>query len=427
MVVGEVDVRTGTRNINELSGLRRTMPLAFAVAVVSGLSMAGVPPVLGFPAKEAAIEGVLGLDGTERLVVAGLIIAGSVLTAAYTVRLLIGMFGGGAPDRQASALRPAMAVPSVVLGVASLVGFLALGWVGDVVRAGAIVVAPRAEVYSLLRWPGLTEAFVASVLIVTVGAVAGIAAAQRVAVHGPAARGAKVADDTIDGIGRTARRIARRVQHGSLPLYLATMVVVVSATAVPFVGDIDTGALTWWDNRAQAALAVLIVVAALAATSVRSRLGAALVLGSVGFAVAGLFLVVGAPDLVLTQLLVETVIVLGFVLGLGRLASEFPKASRIWRTGRMAVSALVGTALAVALAGAASSPTGEPPIGELAETAVGVGGGNNVVNVILTDTRALDTLAEVIVLLTVAVGILTLASRRAPLRPTAPEGTEAAS
>jgi multicomponent Na+:H+ antiporter subunit A len=157
----------------------------------------------------------------------------------------------------------------------------------------------------------------------------------------------------------------------------------------------------------------MIVAAAVSATVVSSRLGAALVLGAVGFSVAGLFVAHGAPDLVLTQLLVETVIVVGFVLGLGRLATKFPKATRLWLTGRIAISLLIGAAVAVALAGAASSPSGEPPIVELAESAVDEGGGNNVVNVILTDTRALDTLGEVIVLLTVAVGILTLTRRRA--------------
>jgi multicomponent Na+:H+ antiporter subunit A len=197
-----------------------------------------------------------------------------------------------------------------------------------------------------------------------------------------------------------------------------------------FVGEIDLDALYGWDNRAEAVLAVLIVVAAAAATAVNSRLGAALVLGSVGFAVAGLFVALGAPDLVLTQLLVETVIVVGFVLGLGRLGTRFPRSSRPWLVGRITVSLLIGAAIAVALAGAASAPAGEPPVLELAEQSVSEGGGNNIVNVILTDIRALDTLGEVIVLLTVAVGILTLTRRRSVAvrsdpDPTTPEPTPA--
>jgi multicomponent Na+:H+ antiporter subunit A len=414
MVVGEVDVRAGTRNINELSGLRRAMPLTFVVALVSGLSMAGVPPLLGFPAKEAAIEAVLGLAGTERLLVGGLVVGGAVLTVAYTTRLLIGMFGGSEPmpDRTVAPLRPAMSVPEVVLAIGSIAGFVALGWVTGVVRSATVIVAPKASVYSLLRWPGLTDAFVVSMIVVVVGLVVGVVLARRTVLAGPVARGAAIVDGLIDGVGRGARRVAAHVQHGSLPLYLATTVVMVALAASAFVVEIDIDALYWWDNRAEAVLVVMIVAAAIAATTVGSRLGAALVLGAVGFSVAGLFVALGAPDLVLTQLLVETVIVVGFVLGLGRLATKFPRATRLWLTGRIVVSVLIGTAIAVALAGAAASPSGDPPVLDLADSAVVEGGGNNVVNVILTDTRALDTLGEVVVLLTVAVGILTLTRTR---------------
>ena len=414
MVVGDVDVRAGTRNINELSGLRRSMPITFVVAVISGASMAGIPPLLGFPTKEAAVEAALGLSGTEFLLVGGLIIGGSVLTVAYTTRLLIGMFGASEPmpDRQIAPRRLAMSGPEVVLATASVLGFVALGWVTGVVRDAVITVEPEAEVYSLLRWPGLTDAFITSVIIVALGLLVGALLARRHVVSGPVARGAANVDWTIDGVGRLARQIAGRVQHGSLPLYLATTVLVLCAAAVPFVGQIDTDTLYWWDNRAEAVLVLMIVAAAVSATQVSSRLGAALVLGGVGFSVAGLFVAYGAPDLVLTQLLVETVVVVGFVVGLGRLATKFPTPTRLWTAGRLVIAGAMGTAVAVALAGSAGNPVGEAPVRELAVTAQDDGGGKNVVNVILTDTRALDTLGEVIVLMVVAVGILTLGAKR---------------
>ncbi len=422
MVVGEVDVRVGTRNINELSGLRRSMPVAFAVAVISAASMAGVPPLLGFPAKEAAVEAALGLSGAEFFVVGGLIIGGSVLTVAYTTRLLIGMFGASAPmpDRDVVARIPAMSVPEVVLAAGSVLGFVALGWVTDVVRSAAVTVAPGAEVYSLLRWPGLTDAFVTSAVIVASGLVVGALLARRRILTGPVARGAANVDWTIDAVGRGARQIAGRVQHGSLPLYLATTVVVVCAATVPFIGEIDPDTLYWWDNRAEAVLVLMIVAAAVAASVVSSRLGAALVLGAVGFSVAGLFVAYGAPDLVLTQLLVETVVVIGFVVGLGRLATKFPTPTTLWTAGRLVVAVAMGSAVALALAGSAGNPVADAPVRELAESAQRDGGGKNVVNVILTDTRALDTFGEIIVLMVVAVGILTLGAKRSRSRPAVP-------
>jgi len=315
-------------------------------------------------------------------------------------------------DRDVAARRTAMSAPEVILAVASVAGFVALGWVTGIVRPAVVTVAPKAEVYSLLRWPGLTDAFLTSVAVVAVGLVVGALLARRHVVSGPVARGAANVDWIIDGVGRLARQVAGRVQHGSLPLYLATTVLVVCAAAVPFVGQIDGDALYWWDNRAEAVLVLMIVAAAISATQVSSRLGAALVLGAVGFSVAGLFVAHGAPDLVLTQLLVETVIVVGFVVGLGRLATTFPAATRLWTAGRLVIAVAMGTAVAVALAGSAGNTVGEAPVRELARTAQDDGGGKNVVNVILTDTRALDTVGEVIVLMVVAVGILTLSTKR---------------
>jgi len=420
MVVGEVDVRAGTRNINDLSGLRRAMPITFVVAVISGASMAGIPPLLGFPTKEAAIEAVLGLSGAEFWIVGGLVIGGSVLTVAYTTRLLIGMFASNEPmpDREIAPRRPAMSAPEVVLAAASVLGFVALGWVTGVVRPAVVTVSPKAEVYSLLRWPGLTDAFITSFVVVAFGLLIGALLARRHVESGPVARGAANVDWTIDGVALLARQVAGRVQHGSLPLYLATTVLVVCVAAVPFVGEIDPDTLYWWDNPAEAVLVVMIVAAAISATRVSSRLGAALVLGGVGFSVAGLFVAYGAPDLVLTQLLVETVIVVGFVVGLGRLATKFPTPTRLWLAGRVVIAGAMGTAVAVALAGSAGNPVGDAPVRQLAETAQRDGGGDNVVNVILTDTRALDTFGEVIVLMVVAVGILTLSTKRGRTRPT---------
>jgi multicomponent Na+:H+ antiporter subunit A len=331
------------------------------------------------------------------------------------------MFGGTEPmaEREVALRVVAMSVPEVALAAASVLGFVALGWVTGVVRPAVVTVAPDAEVYSLLRWPGLTDAFIASTVIVAAGLVVGSLLERRSTVSGPIARGAANADWAIDAVGRLARQVAGRVQHGSLPLYLATTVLVVCVATVPFIGQIDPDTLYWWDNRAEAVLVLMIVAVAVSATVVSSRLGAALVLGAVGFSVAGLFLARGAPDLVLTQLLVETVIVIGFVVGLGRLAVLFPAPTRLWTAGRIVVAGAMGTAVAVSLAASAANPVGEAPIRELAETAQTEGGGKNVVNVILTDTRALDTFGEIIVLMVVAVGILTLRTRRGRTRSNA--------
>ncbi len=413
MVVGEVDVRTGTRDIGELSGLWRTMPLAFGVAVVSAASMAGIPPLLGFPAKEAAIEAVLGLTGAEAWLVGGGVVLGSILTVAYTARFVLGVFGPGPEPTPVHPPRPAMTAPSALLAMLSLAGFVAIGAVNPIVGPASVRIDPQAEVYDLLRWPGVTTAFLVSLAVVGSGLAAGLAA-HRLGSGAPDPIGARSVDALIDGVVVGARRLTGRVQHGSLPVYMATMGATVAVVAAPFAWSIDGADIYRWDSPAQAVLAGLMLAAAAVAAVLTTRLGAALGLGAVGIGVAGLFVIQGAPDLALTQLLVETVVVVGFVIGLGHLTRRFPAVGQQWQAVRLVVAAAAAIGVAVALAGSGSSPVGQPPLEALTTQAVEDGGGNNIVNVILTDTRGLDTLGEIVVLVVVAIGVLALAASARP-------------
>ncbi len=408
MVVGEIDVRTGTRRIDELNGLARSMPLALAVAVASGASMAGVPPLLGFSAKEAAIEAAIKLDGSEAWLIGGVIVVGSTLTAAYTLRLLLGLFGSGSgPATEVAPARPLMAVPSAVLGALSVLGYLVIEVPDALAGRAAVRLDPEASVYHLHRWPGLTTAFAISAGIIAVGTALGLyLAGPRAATPAPA--GAIAVDQLIDGLVRGARRITGRFQHGSLPVYVATMGATAILATLPFLWAIEPDALYLWDSPVQGVLALMVVAAAAITIVLRTRLAAALGLGAVGIGVSGLFVVQGAPDLVLTQLLVETVIVVGFVVGLGHLTRRFPRVGIQWRLVRVVVAGLMACGVVAGLASAASSPSGEAPIEALATESAETGGGNNIVNVILTDMRGLDTLGEVVVLAVAAIGILAL-------------------
>jgi multicomponent Na+:H+ antiporter subunit A len=411
LVVGEIEVRTGTRDIGELGGLVRSMPITFAVALAAGLSMVGAPPLLGFAAKEAAIEAVLNLSGAERVVAVAAVVGGSALTVAYTARFLITVFGRG-PATAVAPRRIALTLPAVVLAGAGVIGYLAIDTVNQIVRPAAIELNAKAEVYSLVQWPGIKTPFVVSVAILAAGLLLGAAIARREASPTPSPVGADIADAVIDGILNWAPRITARIQHGSLPVYLATVGAAASVAAVPFATDLSTDQLVWWDSPLQGALAVAIIASAVAGAFVGSRLGAALTLGAVGIGVSGLFVVHGAPDLALTQLLVETVVVVGFVIGLGHLARGFPPVKNTWRVVRLVVAGAGGLAVTAGLVAAGADPVGRAPIEELTIGSVDEGGGKNVVNVILTDIRALDTLGEVVVLATVAIGILALAKTR---------------
>ncbi len=413
LIVGEIDVRAGTRNIDELGGLARSMPIACTVAVLAGLSMAGAPPLLGFVAKEAAIKAALALEGPEAWIVGFGVIAGSVLTVAYTARFLVTVFGPG-PETAIAPRRHALSVPAAVLGLAGLVGYAALGPLNGVLGPAAARLAGAAEVSDLHRWPGLTLDLGISAIVLALGASLGLVLSRRLG-RVPVEYGARWADASIEATMTFGRATSARLQHGSLPVYLVTMAGTAALAALPFLGYVSFDHVVAWDTPLQAVLAVAIIGAAVALSFVGTRLAAGLALGAAGIAVAAVFVVHGAADLALTQLLVEAAIVVGFVLAFGHLSRSFPRVGLRWRAVRMTVAGLGGAAVVVGLAAASRSPVAEPPLSEMAAASVDEGGGSNIVNVILTDIRALDTLGEVLVLATVALGVLALA--RASDRP----------
>ncbi len=422
LVVGEIDIRTGTRNLDELAGLHRSMPVAFVVAVLAGVSMAGIPPLLGFAAKEAAVEAVLKLSGIEQVVAFIGIVGGSVLTVAYTFRMLAGLSRSPEDGRTITALafRPAMAIPSIIVAGLGLVGFVLLGTINGIVTPAATELNAGSAVYELLRWPGATTALMVSAAVVLVGSTIGAAIhrSETATVLGePEPVAARVSDASIDGVLRLSRRVTARVQHGSLPVYLLTMSATVVIAAAAFLPAVSVTHLEWAETPVQLVLGLAIAAAAAAGVQVRTRLGAALTLGAVGVAMSGLFILQGAPDLALTQLLVETIVVVGFVTGLGHLARTFPPVTQGWLSVRLGVAVMCGLGVVGALAASSAQPSGSFPAADLLRESVETGGGNNIVNVILTDMRALDTLGEVVVLAVVAVGVIALArTSRSPGR-----------
>jgi multicomponent Na+:H+ antiporter subunit A len=211
----------------------------------------------------------------------------------------------------------------------------------------------------------------------------------------------------VRGLIRTANTVTGIVQNGSLPVYLA--VIVVSVLAVPTA----TWLFTWdssisvplWNRPAELALAVIAAAGAVAATRVQRRMAAALMIGVVGYAIAGIFVIFSAPDLALTQLLIETLTVALFALVLAKLPRRFGAEPRsLSRRARIAVALFAGSVITFA----ALTTSTVTPDRSIADDYVALSpeaGGRNVVNVVLTNFRALDTLGEITVLVAAGVGI----------------------
>ncbi|WP_052849927.1 Na+/H+ antiporter subunit A [Streptomyces avicenniae] len=419
MVTGLIDRTTGTRDLRRLSGLGRRMPVVCGVAVLAAASMAGLPPFIGYVGEDAAFDGYLNdhLPGGAWALLWFTVASG--LTVALAARFVWGAFARkpGVPDAGPTPtpygmLWPA-AVPAalgVLLGVwPSLTGRLTEPW-ADMFHDTA---AGHAS-YHLGIWHGIGFTLLLALLTFAMGAVLHAWRAQVIATQRRLPRppdGQLVYRRTVRGTVALAVRVTRVTQVGSLPAYLAVVmatVVLLSAGAL-LVGASPVGSVPLWQSIAEVPPALVVLACALAVALTRQRLAAVLLTGAVGYGVAVLFVVRGAPDLALTQFLVETLTLVVTALMLRRLPARFtperqPLGAR-WTRGVIAVAAgAVVTALAL-VATHARAPSSRRPdyTGRVHET-----GAENAVNAIIVDFRALDTIGEISVLMITTVGVLSL-------------------
>ena len=423
MFAGIVDHQAHTRDIRRLDGLGQRMPATAIAAVVAAASMAGIPPLLGFVTKESALEALVH-EPQWWFVTAGVVL-GSALTVAYGLRFLWGAFATKPHQAGAHQAGPAieappawfLAPPAVLVAMTVVVG-IAPGLADSLVGNAAAAVDSDASGFHLALWHGFGTPLLLSIIAV----VAGVGLWRRplsrlrtVTSRAPDASGLYVA--TVTGLNRLADRVTGVMQSGSLPVYLG-VILTVAVTAPGIVLARHWTAPTdvvFAASPIQVVTAGVVIAAAIGTIIATRRLGAVLFLGGVGYGVAVLFVIQGAPDLALTQLLVETLALALFILVLRRLPGRFEVVqSRIRRFARIGIATGVGLMAGAFALWAASAPDGPSVADEYLARALPEGGGRNVTNVILTDFRAFDTLGEITVLAVVAMGAMALILARRP-------------
>ncbi|AZR01476.1 Na+/H+ antiporter subunit A [Trueperella pyogenes] len=414
LAVGKVDWATGTRDLRKLSGVGRQMPYVMVAATLAGMSMAGVPGFAGFVAKEAALHALIGGGTLDTLTWVGIAI-GSIFTVAYTLRFLWGAFWSkpGVETTEVKRRSWLMVVPILILGVAGVLFGLA-GHLLDAVFQPYVRTLPG-EAGHLASWPGLGWPFVVTLLIL--GGGAGLFAARGFLESALRGREFPLAADQvyfriISSLDDLSGRATALTQRGSLPAYLSTIFAFTAlavAAAITFGDWSQQVSLRPYDSAAQALVGVVTVLAALLGARARHRLKAVLLLGVSGYGVALLYELYGAPDLALTQVLVETMTLVVFILVLRRLPQYFSnrplRVSRWWRAG---VAVLFGAMTATLGVFAAGARIHSPISADFHDEAYTYGYGKNIVNVTLVDIRAWDTFGEIAVVVACAVGISSL-------------------
>ena len=446
LVVGTVDHETGTRDWRRLGGLARVMPFTALFAFIASLSLAGLPPVLGFIAKEQFLEAETHLEAGFALTLLGplLGVVAAIFGMAYSILLVRHVFFG---PRQETSKHPhegpiGMLVGPGLLAMLSIV----LAWppLLDVVdkllygAASASLGQPLGDVH-LAFWHGINLPLILSTVAIAAGVVLywqrqRFWALQRLVPESVTLN--RVYDGALVGLNRLAVGVTRTVQTGTLRHYL---LMILGTLGVLVLWALLTGdSLNWllyFDLSQVAAYeiaaAILMIVAAVAVIFMPSRLGAIAALGTVGFLMSFFFVIYSGPDLALTQLLVETLTVIILLLVFYFLPDFFEDRSPLpnrWRdVGIAAGVGVLVTTLVILVVPINLSPTIST---FYVENSLAKAYGANIVNVILVDFRGLDTLGEITVLTIAALGItgmlklsLQSASRRRPARDD--DGSEA--
>ncbi|MBO8156005.1 MAG: Na+/H+ antiporter subunit A [Bacillaceae bacterium] len=434
MVAGIVDHETGTRDIRKLGGLMALMPVSTTLAIFGTFSMAGVPlPFLnGFYSKEMFFDssldiGGFGLPFLDALAAAipYLAVLGSIFTFVYSMYFFFGTFRGRLninelPKKPHEAPWGMLASPVLLIG-----GVILIGLFPNVVNEPLLAQTAKAIYGDAIHkhiafWHGLNTPFYMSMAVVGAGALLAFTRHKWSRVYDlfPEKWSLnRVYDQTVEGIYQFSESVTRGYMNGSLRRYVRLILLAMIAVSFTFLWVTDGFSISNADvspiSLTEVMVAVTMAAAAFGTIYTSNRIAAILILGVVGYGLSILFVIYRAPDLALTQLIVETVTVALFLLAFYHL----PELRKIddhkqERGINVIIAGLFGLLMTAVGISAHSSKWFEPISSYFVETSYTLGGGKNIVNVILVDMRGLDTLFEITVLGIAALAIYGLIKNR---------------
>ncbi|GAB5447954.1 MAG: putative monovalent cation/H+ antiporter subunit A [Gymnodinialimonas sp.] len=421
LMIGIVDNQTGTREVADLRGLARKMPITFFAGALAAISMAGIPPFVGFIGKEFLYKAGLGMD-TAMLWITGTIFAASVLMFVAAGISVARPFLGRLPERFKDTTEGPMAMwlGPVILGALSLY----FGIFSDVPEIWLVSPATQAVYGSavsvdLYLFREVNEAFILSLITFGVGFVFYLLHGRLRDLLAAIFKANPIKFDPgydrfMDGLKALAAWQTKYLQGGILQRYVfitfATFAVAIGATLylqdalnfrVDFAAEFDELQFKHWT------VLLFITAGALLTALTQSRMTAIAALGVVGIGVALIFIIFSAPDVAITQLLVETLVVVLVAVAMLKLPHLGLKKEPN-RAVHAALSITVGVLTTLVLVGVLQSDLDLRLTEYFNATSWPEAYGRNVVNVILVDFRALDTFGEIAVVVVAALAAYAL-------------------
>ncbi|RJE83885.1 Na+/H+ antiporter subunit A [Paenibacillus sp. 1011MAR3C5] len=439
MVVGIIDHETGRRDIRYLGGLMQVMPITFTIAVIGGFSMAGLPPFNGFLSKEmffAAVNDVsgAGIFGLSNIGILFPIIAwvASILTFVYCMVFVFKTFGGTyRPEKLTRKVHEApwgMLFSPAVLGLLVILIFFFPNVLGKYILTPALTaILPTIPIspydLKISAWHELNMELVMTIGVIVVGILLFKTKKRWIQVLRNYTQGLtlnQLYNQGLAGTEKLSASLTNRYMTGSLRhylIYIFSFFVIVLLSSLLLLHGIQFD----FSNNAvisifDAGLVLAMVIAALTVLLAGNRIMAIVALGALGYMVSMFFVIFRAPDLALTQMVVETVTTVLFLLCFYHLPKLKKRIERIpFKLTNLMISIAMG--LTVTLLGlSANGHKLFEPISLFFENAYELAGAKNIVNAILVDFRGFDTMLEISVLAIAGLGVYILVHQRSKRR-----------
>ena len=429
MVIGIIDYKAGSRDLRRLGGLMTFMPVSFSIAVIGSFSMAGLPPFNGFLSKEMFFTAMLDIQQFNIFSIEGFasifpVVAwiGSIFTFAYCMILVFQTFTGPYRKPPAGDVKEpkfGMLFSPIVLAALIILFFLFPNVLGDfLIKPAVISIYPGLSMQSILDvqlWHGFTTEIWMSIGIIILGTILylyRVTYKKVYLVFPPTLSLDHLYNQTLEKADDISKSITNLYMTDKVRHYFAYIFICFIALMGISLFSLDAFSVSLQQDKQMTIFAWIIassiIIASLTLLVTTSRLTAILLNGYVGFSIALFFVIFRAPDLALTQLVIETVTTTLFLLCFYFLPDWNVKtATHHQRRFRLIVSILAGSVFTLV---ALSVKSGRllPSIASYYEKTEELTGAKNMVNTILGDFRAFDTMLEVVVLFIAGIGIHTL-------------------
>lgn len=416
MMAGNIEKKTGTRDLTQLGGLYKYMPFAAIIMSLALVSMAGVPPMLGFLGKELIYEAsVAAPKAYGFILVLGFLT--NVILVYLSLRLAIGIFWGKEPSYSKTPAEPNLALilgPFFLVLISIVLGLFPATMANPLTSKAITAISPGMDAIVLKLWHGFNLVLGLSALTLISGYLVFryqekiIPAIDRVNIKYFRREFTRMFFSMIDGFLIFTKLKTKTLQHGYHRFYLMTLFVIASILVWVMIWRADPIMLelNFSDMPLNLIAVVLLIIAATMSSVISgSRVVALISMGVIGFGITIIFIAYSGVDLAITLIMVETLMIILAMAVVYHLPSYQNFSSTGARMRDALVATLVGTFFMVLVLQAGTSSLEVPISDYFKDASYSLAYGRNIVNVILVDFRALDTLGEITVISIAALGI----------------------